>query len=107
MVPATSSTASPTASVTMNNRFGCTTFTGFYNRLCEYTQSFTITNSTVLTTSCIFVTVANLNASAGGAEMTLIGVTQAAGSIVVNTKNNGGGALGAGDNDAVNFWILS
>src|SRR6185369_899398 len=97
MVPATSSTASPTASVTMNNRVGVATFTGF-TTASGSTQSFTITNSTILTTSGVIVTVANLNASAAGAEMTLLGVTQAAGSIIVNTKNNGGGALGAGDN---------
>jgi hypothetical protein len=106
VVPATSSTGSPTASVTMNNRVGCATFTGFTTAAAG-TQSFTITNSTVLATSSVHVTVANLNASTNGAEMSLAGVTQATGSIIVNTKNNGGGALGTGDNVLINFWIIS
>lgn len=106
MTPATSSTASATSSVTMNNRVGCATFTGFTTAAAGL-QGFTITNSNVLTTSCVLVTVANLNASTNGAEMSLLGVTQAAGSIIVNCKNNGGGALGAGDNVLINFWILS
>jgi hypothetical protein len=106
MAPATSSTASATTTVTMNNRVGCATFTGF-TTASGSSQSFTITNSNVLTTSCVLVTVANLNASTNGAQMSLVGVTQAAGSIVVNTKNNGSGALGTGDNVLINFWILS
>jgi len=106
MVPATSSTAAATSSVTMNNRVGCATFTGF-TTAAGASQSFTITNSTVLTTSCVHVTVANLNASTNNAQMSILGVTQAAGSIIVNTKNNGSGALGAGDNVLINFWILS
>ena len=106
MVPGTQSVASPTASVTMNNRVGCATFTGF-STAAGGTQAFTISNTTVLTTSCVLVTVSNLNGSGNGAQMGVQGVTQAANSIIVNTKNNGAGALGAGDNVLINFWILS
>jgi len=106
MVPATSSTASATTTAVMNNRVGVATFTGFTTASAA-TADFTITNSTVLTTSGILVTVANLNASTNGAEMTLIGVTQAAGSFIVHLKNNGGGSLGAGDNVLITFWVIS
>jgi hypothetical protein len=90
----------------MNNRVGVATFTGFTTASAG-TQAFTITNSTVLTTSGVQVMVSNLNASGNGAQMGIQGITQAAGSIVVNTKNNGGGALGAGDNVLITFWIIS
>lgn len=106
MVPATDSQASPSAASTVNNRVGVVTFTGFTTAAAG-TQDFTITNSTVLTSSGIHVTVANLNASTNGAQMSLVGVTQAAGSFVVHTKNNGGGALGAGDNVLITFWVIS
>jgi hypothetical protein len=53
------------------------------------------------------VSVANLNASGNGAKMSLVSVTQAAGSIVVNTTNNGVGALGGGDNVIISVWIIS
>jgi len=106
MVPATSSTASPTASVTMNNRVGVATFTGF-STAAAGTQAFTVSNSTVLTTSGIIVTVQNLNASTNNAQMSLVGITQSAGQFIVNTKNNGSGALGAGDNVLITFWVIS
>jgi hypothetical protein len=106
MVPATDTQASPSAASTVNNRVGCITFTGFTTASAA-TQDFTITNSTVLTTSCVLVTVTNLVASGNDAKMSLVGVKQAAGSIVINTKNNGTQALGAGDNVLINFWILS
>jgi hypothetical protein len=106
VAPGTATVASPTASSTINDRLGCVTFTGF-TTAATGTQAFTITNSNILTTSAVHVTITNLNASTNGAQMTIQNVTQAAGSIIVNTKNNGGGALGAGDNVLINFWIMS
>jgi len=106
VVPATGSSASPTASITMNNRVGTATFTGFTTASAG-TQAYTITNSTVLATSGIYCTVTNLNASTNGAQIGIQGITQAAGSFIVNTKNNGAGALGAGDNVLITFWVIS
>jgi hypothetical protein len=106
VAPSTSTTASPTAAVTANVRLGCATFTGF-TTASSGTQAFTITNSNVLTTSAVQVTVTNLNASTNGAQMGIAGVTQAAGSLIVHTINNGSGALGTGDNVLINFWVMS
>lgn len=106
MVPATDSQASPSATSTINNRVGVATFTGFTTAAAG-TQDFTIANNTVLATSGVMVHVANLNASTNGAQMSLVGVTQAASSLIVHTKNNGGGALGAGDNVLITFWVIS
>ena len=104
--PATQSVASPTASATQNSRLFSVTFTGFTTAAAA-SQNFTITNSTILATSGVFLTVTNLNASTNGAIMTLDGITQAAGSLVVHTTNNGAGALGAGDDVIITGWVIS
>ena len=106
MVPSTASVASPTAGSTQNFNVLVTTFTGFTTAMGA-SQDFTITSSEILATSGIFVQVTNLDASTNGALMTMDGVTQAAGSIVVSTTNNGAGALGAGDNVIITVWIIS
>lgn len=106
IAPVASTVASPTASLTSNVRVISATFTGFTTAMSA-SQAFTITSSKILATSAIMATVTNLNVSTNGAIMTLVGVTQAAGSIVVHTTNNGGAALGSGDNVLVNVWILS
>jgi hypothetical protein len=106
VIPATATSASPTASVTSNTRVINAKFTGF-TTATSAVQAFTVVSSDILVTSGIFVTVTNLNASANGAIMTLDGVTQAAGSIIVHTTNNGAGALGAGDTVFVNVWVIS
>lgn len=105
MTPATSSTASATNTVTMNNRFGRAKFTGFTTAAAG-SQAFVITNNTVATTSAILCTVANVH-NANDAQMTLQSVVIAAagGSITVNTKNNGAGALDGDVN--ITFWVLS
>ena len=95
-----------TASQTLNDRFGVATYTGF-TTASTAKQAFTLVNSNVTTTSAIMVTVSNLNASGNAALMGIQGITQAAGSIVVSTINNGAGALGAGDNVLISFWIYS
>jgi hypothetical protein len=61
----------------------------------------------VTTTSAVDVRVSNLNASTNNAQMGVLGVTQAANSLIIHTKNNGAGALGAGDNVLITFWIYS
>lgn len=105
MVPATSSTASPTASVTMNNRVGVATFTGFTTAAAG-TQAFVITNSAVLTTSGIFCSVANVH-NANDAQLTIqsVVINAAGGAFTVNVKNNGAGALDGNVN--ISFWIIS
>ena len=103
MLPATSSTASALSTVTMNNRVGVATFTGFTTAAAG-TQDFTITNSTILATSGVFVSVAALS-SGNASAMTITGITQAAGSIIVHTTNNGAGALD--NNVIISFWVIS
>ncbi len=105
-IPATASTASATVTVTLNSNLLNTTWTGFTTASAG-TQDFTIVSSKILTTSCILVTIANLNASGNDARMGYLGITQSAGQIIVHTKNNGAGALGAGDNVLINVWVLS
>ena len=102
MSPATPTAASPTAAITNNSRVIAATFTGFTTAAA--TQAFTITSSAILATSGVFVTVTN--ASAGNdAKMTLTSVTQAVGSVVVNTTNNGTQSLDSTVH--VNVWIIS
>lgn len=106
VTPDTASTASATVTVTLNSRVLCTTWTGFTTASAG-TQDFTLVSNKILTTSCIMVTVTNLNASTNDARMGYVGITQSAGQVIVHTKNNGAGALGAGDNVLINAWILS
>lgn len=106
VTPNTASTAAATSTVTLNSRVLCTTWTGF-TTASGATQAFTIVSSQILVTSAIIVTVANLNVSTNNAQMSLVGVTQSAGQIIVNTKNNGAGALGGGDNVLITVWIMS
>jgi len=104
MAPGTASTSS--ASPTLSDRLGSITFTGF-TTASGSSQVFTITNTNVLTTSAVFVTVTNLDASGNHAEMTLISCRLSANTLTIDTKNNGAGALGAGDNVLINFWVMS
>lgn len=105
VVPATDSQASPSAASTLNRRVGRVLFTGFTTASAGK-QAFTITNSTVLANSGIFVTVANVHNS-NDAQMTLTSVVVAAagGSFVVNTTNNGAAALDG--NVIISFWVIS
>lgn len=107
VVPATGGAASPAATATINSRVGVATFTGFTTANSGGVQAYTIVNSTILATSGVFVEVTNLNVSTNGAFLTVTGIIQAAGSIIVNTANNGAGALGAGDNVLISFWVIS
>jgi hypothetical protein len=106
IVPATGGAASPATSATINHRVGVATFTGFTTAPAA-SQAFTISNSTIATTSFINVTVSNLNASTNGALMSLVAITQSASQIVVHTTNNGPGALGSGDNVLISFVVNS
>lgn len=105
-VPQTATAASPTATVTIDRRVGVATFTGFTTASAG-TQAFTINNAKVTTSSGLLVTAANLNASTNGAQVAIVGVVQEANDFVVTIKNNGGGALGAGDDVIISFWVLS
>lgn len=106
VVTTTPTAASPTSAVTSNFRVINASFTGFTTAMGA-SQAWTINSSAILATSSVFVTVTNLDASTNGAFLTVDGITQAAGSVVVSTTNNGAGALGAGDDVHVNVWILS
>jgi hypothetical protein len=107
VAPATASVASPTVSITSNSNVIRAIFTGFTTANAGGAQAYTIVSSKILTTSGTIVNVTNLNASTNGAFLTITGIIQAAGSLVVHTANNGAGALGAGDNVIVTVWIIS
>ena len=99
--PITATAASPAASVTANHNLITATFTGF-STASMGTQAFTIVSSKILATSGIFVTV---TCPTTGAALTVTGVQQLFGSIVVNTTNNCGSAVA--DNVIVIAWIIS
>ncbi len=93
--------ASPSATSILNVNAGAATFTGFTTASAG-TQSFTITNSLVTTSSNILCTVCNEGAN--DAQMQVTRITRAAGSFVVATKNQGAAALNG--NVVVTFWVL-
>lgn len=107
VIPGTATAASPTAQVTINERVGVGTFTGFTTANGGATQDLSILSNKITTTSAVMVTVTNLNVSGNGAFMTIEGITQSTGDLFIILANNGAGALGAGDNILVSFWILS
>ena len=104
VVPATTTSAVPAA--TIHRNVGALTITGLTTAAAA-TQVITITNNKVLTTSAVLCTATNLNASLNGAAIGIQSIVQAASTLLVTLVNNGGGALGAGDNVHVNFWVLS
>jgi len=97
--------ASPTATVTANQRVIAASFTGFTTAAAAF-QSFTINSNIIVLGSHIQVTVGNSNVSTNGALMAIYGITYAVGGIIVRCVNNGAGALGAGDTVYINVWIL-
>lgn len=103
VAPDVASVASPTASSTQNFRVIRTIFTGFTTAAAA-SQDFTIVSSDILATSGILVQVTNFDGG-NAAVMTMDGVTQSVGQIVVHTTNNGAGALDA--NVIVTVWVLS
>lgn len=106
MVPSTASVASPTSSVTNNNRVASITFTGF-TTASSGAQTFTVTNSAVLATSAIFCTVTHVKNTNANVRLTLedVEIAAAGGSFLVKVTNNGADAL---DGDVIiNWWILS
>jgi hypothetical protein len=107
LAPDVHTVASPTASVTGNYHVIRTIFTGFTTANAGGAQAYTVNSNKILVTSGCLVQVTNLNASTNGAYLTITGVIQAAGSLVINTANNGAGALGAGDNVIVTVWVIS
>lgn len=97
--------ASPTAALTANQRVIRVRFTGFTTAPAA-SQTFTLTSNQITLNGAVQVTVTNNNASGNGALMQLIGITQTATTLAVTCTNNGGGALGAGDDVNVTFWII-
>ncbi len=70
-------------------------------------DTISVLNSKVLTTSGVLATVTSLDASTNGALLTVDGIVIGAGRIDVAFTNNGADALGAGDNILLSFWVLS
>lgn len=99
MVAGTDSQAG--ASCTVNKNVFAATFTGFTTASAG-TQTFTIVNSTISTTSQVILTVSNLGAN--DAQMTCMRVKQLAGSIEIYTKNNGAAALNG--NVVITGWVI-
>lgn len=104
--PATDTQASPTAASTVNARVGVVTFTGFTTAMGG-TQVFTITNSTVVAGSAVLAFADNLDASGNGARVAINGTITAANTLSIQVINNGAGALGAGDDVHITFFVLS
>jgi len=102
MLPVTDTQASPTASSTINTNVGAATFTGFTTASAA-SQTFTIVNSIITTSSKIFVTACNEGAN--DAQMTISRVKRIAGSMEVTLKNNGAAALNG--NVTITFWIIA
>lgn len=99
MVAGTDSSA--TASCTVNANVFAATYTGFTTASAG-TQTFTIVNSLISTTSQLLLTVSNLGAN--DAQMTCMRVKQLAGSVEVYTKNNGAAALNG--NVVITGWVI-
>ena len=72
------------------------------------TQLITLTNSNIALLSGVMIQVTNTNVSAGAALLTINGMTQAAGSLVISVTNKGGaGGLGTTDSIILSFMVLS
>ena len=99
MVAGTDSQAG--AACTINKNVFAATFTGF-TTAAGATQTFTITNSVITTTSQILLTISNLGAN--DAQMTVRRVKQLAGSVEVYTINNG--ALALNGNVVITGWVI-
>ncbi len=100
MVAGTSSSA--TASNTINANVFAATYTGFTTASAG-TQTFTIVNSKISTTSQLLLTLCNEGVN--DAQMTIQRVKRLAGSVEVYTKNNGAAALN-GD-VTITGWVLA
>ena len=106
VTPGTQTIASPASTGTLNTRVGVIKCTGFTTAAAG-TQTFTISDNKITTSSFVMVTAANLNASTNGALISVQGVTVSANTMAITVKNNGGGALGAGDDVLLSFVINS
>lgn len=91
MVPGTDTSASPSATATVNKRVFKATFTGFTTASAG-TQDFTISNSTHTAGAAVILSVANAGTNDAKMNIQRINV-ETAGSIVVSTVNDGAAAL--------------
>jgi len=107
VTPNTQTIASPATTGTLNANVGVITCTGFTTANAGGTQTFTITNNKVKTTSFVGLTVASLNASTNGALLSVKGLVLSANTMAITVANNGAGALGAGDNILLSFTVNS
>lgn len=103
MVPGTATAASPTTNVTINQRVGVATFTG-YTTGAGASETFTVTNSAVGVGDGVFMTVSNTGSN--NAHVTLDGVsTQTAGTLDLQVTNNGSAAVNG--SIIVTFWVIN
>lgn len=107
ITPATTSIVSPASTATINANVGVITCTGFTTANAGATQSFTITNNKITTSSYVNLTVASLNASTNGALLSVKGLVLAANTMTITVANNGAGSLGSGDNILLAFSVNS
>ncbi len=103
IVSATATSA--TTTVVNNSLVGSSTITGL-TTASGSTAVITLTNSLVTASNCVLVSASNLNVSTNGAAVGIQSIVQASGSLVITLKNNGGGALGTGDNVKIAHLIL-
>lgn len=99
-------TANATFTIANNALVGRAILTG--NTIAQSAvQAITFQNSNITASSSVLYNITNTNVSAGAALLTIKGVTQAAGSLVITVTNNGGaGGLGATDSIIISFMIL-
>jgi hypothetical protein len=93
-------------SATNNATVGTVTLTG-QTLAANATQAITISNNLVTTTSAVLVSISNLNVSTNGAYLTIQGIIQAAGSFIIEVKNNSGATLATTDTIIIGFQVLS
>lgn len=93
-------------SVTNNALVGRCTLTG-QTLASAASQAITLTNSNITASNAVLVSISNLNVSTNGASLTIQGIIQAAGSVVINVKNNSGATLATSDTIIIAFMVLN
>ncbi len=98
--------SSASTTVTNSSFVGNTTITGLTTAAAA-SFTVTMTNTKVTTSSAVLVSASNLNASTNGAFVAVTGVVIAANTIIITVTNNGGGALGTGDDVHIAHMVLN
>lgn len=96
---------SATTTVTNDSLVGSSTITGL-TTASTATAVITYNNNLITASNCVLVSASNLNASTNGAAIGIQSIVQANGSLTITLINNGGGALGSGDDVHIAHMIL-